>query len=453
MWLWTSLGWAAPPEVTCEDVEVTVPAEPETIRRPAGFQWEGFRPLATLADGRTVLLRGAALEGLSRSALKRQHDEDGPDRVMQVVLLSADDKLQNVATLPRGTPLEVVATPDGGLVLARTRQAVTVLDYLRPDGSFARTTSLAENPQGDKEWRRASVIRQNGEPRVAPFGDGRVVLWWSGTGSAIDLNQGTTLGRTEVWPQGLVRVFDRKGDTGEVLVVDRQQRLSWYNLKMERVLTEDCVGCRVTTLGPSLEGPRRDRRALAQARPALAAILRPQESSAEVVWRGLSDGSADRGVSPVTWTPDVPGPFTWMSRPGPGDSLIVAANAPGRAQVVALRPGVSKPVWSYQTALEPGERVIADGLDQGVRVRVLTSPEGEEEVVTRVLLASMAGKVSDWVDPVGLEPDLRAALSAPAAESRWSDGKPLRVPGDPEMERMPPGPSTAKFQRCTWEIR
>ena len=49
-----AVSYAATPQLQCSEVTTEVPAEPEEVVRPKGFQWSGFAPVGVLDDGRAV---------------------------------------------------------------------------------------------------------------------------------------------------------------------------------------------------------------------------------------------------------------------------------------------------------------------------------------------------------------------------------------------------------------
>ena len=120
---------AAPPSLSCTPLEVAVRAEEKNVAdaRPKGFAWEGVNTVSVLEDGRIIVARHAALEKLSRRDLKKQH-QNGADRVTELYVLTAEGEVQSRVTIPRGTLLETVALPGGGVAIARTEGTLTLID-------------------------------------------------------------------------------------------------------------------------------------------------------------------------------------------------------------------------------------------------------------------------------------------------------------------------------------
>lgn len=446
--LLTSLALAGAPSMTCESVEVAVPAEQDADTHPKGFQWEGFVPAGVLTDGRTVLVRGSALEGLSRKALKRQHEEGGPDRVMQVVFVTPAGKLDKVAQVPRGTLLEIAGTPDGGALVARALDAVSVIDLIESNGSSAGLTRTPENPKFDKTWRRENPVRGTGPTRMTPLSEDRVVVWHAGSAVVLDLQTHAVRGAREIWTLGLPTVFNRRG-AGELLVVDRARKLSWLDDDLQPLRTEDCADCRVVGLQQVVSGDKaRPPKWKPTARPRRAAILKPEGEDLHIVWAGDAAETDKEAPEPVVLSGVIGGP--WRARTGPWGAALISTELAGEHHVSAVRPGQAD-TWTWTAPdglVRDGEFLVADALGPYIRLRVASGDGAEERTRLAGLADPTTGAVTDLVEVAAQDPALGAMLGNPWHVATFADGSMVRVDGDPEMARMPPGATTAAFERC-----
>lgn len=445
------LAAAGAPTLDCETVEATVPAEAVEVARPKGFQWEGFRPVVTLADGRTLLLRGSALEQLSRRALKRQHEEGGPDRVMQVILVEPSGKVDAVATIPRGTLLEAHRAPDGGVVIARTSDAVVKLDYIDSKGHWTGTTRLPEDPQFHAWWRTNNPLRGTATASLVALAPGRAVITHGGRTTSLDLVNNTVVGKGEMHGLTLPTVHDKRRH--EVLIADRGMRLAWFDPQLERVQSEDCNACRVV-------GLERTRRRGADWVPTEESrevvVVKPTGDDFEVTVRGVS-GKKPPAVQRRIPIPAIPegGRFTWRLRAGPTGTALLATSATGaeiEQQVWTIGPGAAAdapPLPVPDGLVGVGENLVADGLGGLIRLRSVVGQDADEVTRAVAVMNPRTGRTMDVTRKGDVADDVWAALSNRALRDRAPDGTILlRSDGDPMMERMAPGEAVVRFERC-----
>jgi hypothetical protein len=447
---------ATAPSLDCASVPLRVPAEPDDVDRPRGFRWEGLRPIGQLPGGSVVLVRGSALEQLSRRSLRRQHEAGGPDRVIQVVVVKPGDKVKRVPTIPRGTLLEVAALPDGGLAIARTAPGGTAVELIGEDGTWRGTTALPENPQADRTWRRENTL-EGGPPRLVGLSETRAIAWYQGRAIAMDLDAGSLLSNTEVWPLSLQAVFPRKGP-GELLVVDRSRQLTWYDADLGKARSEACPECRVVALHDAVPLDKaRAEKWRPTARPSRAAVVRRAGDALQFDYRGASAVAAEELPDPLTLpvTPPEDGVWAWWLRTGPWGTAAVSITEETGHTVHLVQPGADAPVFTWaapEGSVPDGAHIVADAFGPLLRVRVIRGEGDEEELLTVGLVDPTSGRATDLSAPAALPAPLGPALSHPWHERVMPGAALVRVDGEPELDRIDPGEVQASYERCTVRI-
>ncbi|MFT7521386.1 MAG: hypothetical protein ACI9MC_003537 [Kiritimatiellia bacterium] len=442
----TSTARAAQPRLDCSEVEVQVPAEADDKERPKGFQWSGYDVVGVLADGRALLSRDASLEGLSRRVMKVQYEMNNPDRVMQLIAVDKDGTLSLLSTTLRGTVVEAASLPGGGVVVVRSGSNRSVLEYIDASGRLVHSSPLPEDPQSDKQWRYYNALKGTAPARVHVLSQDKASVWHNGRSVFLDLRSGAALAAPEAWPLGLPVVYGKRSD-GELMLVNRHRDLLRFDTSGKVVETTPCPDCRVVAVGPSASGD--------VALNKVVALVKAEGSTLLVRWQrfgGKSSGKEFRltvpqGIDGRTWS--------WALRPGPARTALIAASDNTREAtqhvVWALTPGSQEPTWTYELPADlakPGERLVADAVGPWVRLR-LTQGEGSDEVLRLVALIDMSSdERTDWMKPSSLQEPLRRMVAAPFHADGHRDGGLLRVAEDPLFQRLPVGPSTARFEWC-----
>ncbi len=450
------LTFASAPTLNCETLEVSIPAEEEEAakERPKGFAWEGFDVVGVLQDGRMVLSRHATLENLSRKALKLQTKEGRvPDRVTEIILLNADGSYAGRATIPRGTLLELHGLPDGGMAVARTFRAITVVDHIDEDGTFTGTVKMPENPQADKYWRKENPLRATGPAHLTALSSDRVISWHAGQTVAYDLKEHLRLEKQQnLYPLGMYVLRGRRDQRAELLLVDRNRTVMWLDQELEILRTLPCESCRVI----GLDRPTSFTQAEGSWTPGLrqrdAAIA--QVDGRAVVVRFIRRASkTTEKLDAISLPAPEDGAWTWRLREGPWGSALVSISAreQGAHQVFATQKGEEEPVWSWNAPADlvrAGESVVADALGPYVRLRIV-SGQGKEEV-TRLtkLIDPRSDDQTDWTSPNETAEPLDEALSSPWVGHHFAGDVVIRRLADPITTRMDPGTSVARFERC-----
>lgn len=446
---------AGPPQLSCTPIEVTIPGEDKLVARdrPKGFRWEGFATEGVLEDGRMVLTRHATLEKLSQKDLRRQ-TEDGeiPDRVTQVILLDADGKLQGKpTTIPRGTMLEFLSLVDGGVAVARTFRAITVVDYIDDSGEYAGTVAMPPNPQADKNWRDNNPLRGTGPHRLTAVGPHRVVSWHAGEALAMDLSAQTKTSAESLYPLGIFTLRGRRDKASELFLVDRNRAMIWMDADLNRLRTKPCEACRVVGHDKPVPLDKAEGSWLPAMRQRGAAVGEAVDGGIRVSFVGLS--SREREPDPVLLPVDIEGAWTWRLREGPWGTALISTSPRGAGThlVRAIQPDEAEPVWTWtapEGMLREGEDVVADALGPYVRVRITQGQGLDEKTRLALLVDPRDGRASEPVNPSSLQEPLREALSSPWVSRHYAGDVLLREVADPFMTRHEPGDSTARFERC-----
>lgn len=445
-------AWAAPPQLACTPLEVPIEAEAEEVAkaRPRGFQWEGLQTTAVLEDGRMVLVRHAALEDLSRRDLKRQHTKRSPDRVSQVFVITPEAELEAQLTVPRGTLLELIALPGGGMALARTNNAITVVDHIDDKGAFTGSVAMAENPQADKLWRDENPLRASGPARLTAAGTDRVVSWHAGAAQAFDLSSHTRVSSESLYPLGIYTLRGRRDRASELLLVDRNRRVMWLDADLNLLRTRECNACRVVGHDKPVDLDKAEGSWLPAVRQRGAAIGERYDGGLRIGFLGLSQ--RDKEPDPVLLPVQVEGAWTWRLREGPwGTALVSVSQRGGSHTVRAVQPGHADPVWSWTAPADlvrDGEDIVADALGPYVRIRVAKGQGLEEETRLSLLVDPRTGAASSPVRPDSVQQPLREALSSPWVSRHFAGDVLLRELTDPMSVRSQPGAGLARFERC-----
>lgn len=450
----SSPALAGPPELSCTPIEVQIPGEEKEVakERPKGFQWEGYDPVAVLEDGRMVLSRNATLEDLSQRDLRKQTEEgEVPDRVTEVVLLRPDGTYEGRVTIPRGTLLEVLSLPDGGVAIARTFRAITVVDHIDERGAFTGAVPMPENPQADKEWRDHNPLDATGPHRLTAVGPDRVVSWHAGQALALDLTAHARLSEESLYPLGMFTLRGRRDKASELLLVDRNRAITWLDGELNTLRTEACSACRVVGHDKAVPLDKAEGSWLPAMRQRGAAVGERVEGGLQVRFVGLS--SREREPTPTLLPVELEGAWTWRLREGPWGTALVSTSGRdgGPHRVRAVQPGKGEPVWSWKAPdglVREGEDVVADALGPYVRIRVTRGQGMEEDTRLTLLVDPRDDRQSEPVKPGSVQQPLREALSSPWVSRHFAGDVLLREVADPMMVRMPPGESTARFERC-----
>jgi len=443
---------AGPPSLSCTPVEISLPGEDEDVAkaRPKGFQWEGYQAVSVLEDGRMVLARNAALEDLSRRDLKRQHTKGSPDRVTQLLVVTADGELESRVTVTRGTLLETLALPGGSVAVARTDQAVTVIDHINDKGELVGTMRLPENPQADKQWRDGNPLQASGPARLSAAGPSRVVSWHAGTAIAFDLDSLTRSSSESLYPLGIYTLRGRRDRASELLLVDRNSKVMWLDPELNVLRTLPCQGCRVVGHDKPVALDKAEGSWSPAVRLRGAAVAQPVEGGLELSFVGLS--ARDRASKVVSVPVQAEGAWRWRLREGPwGTALASITIEDGEHVVHAVQPGHQEPVWSWTAPedwVRDGEDVVADALGPYVRIRVVEGQGQDERTREALLVDPRTGTASTATRPSRLQQPLREALSSPWVSRHYAGDVLLRDVVDPVSVRMQPGDSVARVERC-----
>lgn len=449
---------AAPPSLACTPLEVEIPDEIEEYRksRPKGFQWEGFFALSVLEDGRMLLGRHATLEDLSRRQREKQNEKEITDRVTQLFLLDAKGELESVITIPRGSILETLALPGGGVAVARTYRAITVVDYIDPKGEWLGTVKMPENPQADKRWREHNPLDGTGPARLTASDQDRVVSWHAGEALALDLPMSSYSVAKSLYPLGIFTLRGRSDRASELLLVDRNRRVTWLDADLNVLRTRDCNACRVVGMDKAVSLDKAEGSWLPAMRQRGAAVAERFEGGIEVRFAGLS--SREREPAPVRLPVEIDSAWTWRMREGPWGTVLVAVSERGgdTHTVRAIQSGEEDPVWTWtapKDLVREDEDIVADALGPYVRIRVVEGQGLEEDTRLSMLVDPRDGTASDFVEPSALQPPLREAMESPWVSRHFAGDLLLRNTSDAFSTRIQPGPTTARLETCRIRLK
>jgi hypothetical protein len=439
-----SFALAGPSQLSCEDLRVEVPSPTLAFKLPRGFAWEGLSPVATLADGRLLLARYAALDGLSRKDMQAHQAEASPARLMQLIVVDPAGAVVGATTFPRGTIVEAHAMPGGGILIAhRTREAARLL-HLPPGATAPIVVPLPEMIAIEETWRDLNPVKGTGPTRLLPTGPTTVVHAWGGEASAFDLGSAEVVRAAPVWSSQLALVG--AGDQGvEFFGVELGDRLVRLSGALERLDQRSCPGCRVVPL-----------RGAGSELPARAALGIPDGGSGVRVAflaAGASLAGPPDGLLVPLPAPLVGAPWAWSLRPGVDGAALLAISGTAEVRdafVYELRPAepAARLRWA-EPAGAPGQRVVADAVSGQVRLRLVTGEGVDTRTHGASLLGPSAQARSDWTDADSSPGDSRALLfdhHAPFAQGAHTG---VVLDADPMFERVAPGPHTAEIRRCT----
>ena len=185
-------------------------------------------------------------------------------------------------------------------------------------------------------------------------------------------------------------------------------------------------------------------------------VVRPDGDDFVVTVRGVSGVKQSEPIRRIPLpTVAADARYTWRLRTGPTGTALLSVSAPGSEQpeqAWSIGPGASatsEPLFVPEGLVGPGQHLVADGIGGLVRLRAVTGEDAEEVTRAVVVLDPNTGRHHDITRKGDVDADLWAALSNRALRDRAGDGTiMLRAPGDPMMDRIAPGESSVRFERC-----